>query len=143
MTTPLAPVLPTRTEIYGRLRADAALTAIVGQRIYLGKLPHTRAFPFVTVPLPASEPRRYDGGPGGADLSGLVHCFTAPSAALPGAEKAAATINAHVVRILREVDTLIVDGAALSITAGQAQVMRDPHEADGWHGVVRYQAAAT
>lgn len=143
MTTPLAPALPTRTEIIRRLRADPDLAALVASRIYPGKLPNARAFPFVMVPAPISQPRQYDGGPGGADLSGVVHCFTTPIASLPDAEKAAATINAHVVRILGEIDTLIAGGASLSITAGRAMVMRDPDEADGWHGVVSYGASAS
>ena len=150
MTT-LDPSLSVRGKIIAALKADADLTAIVpAARIYPGKTPATVVFPFIRVPMLTGTVVELDGG-SGSDQSGVIHCFTklkvsAPPSASDVAdpEAQAATINAHIVRIVSGIDVVaLADGELLGVHAVQTQVLEDGAEADAYHGIVQVRATAT
>lgn len=143
-TTTLDPSLPVRGKIIAALKADAQLTAIVpAARIYPGKTPSTLTWPFIRVPMLTGTVAELDGG-GGSDQSGVIHCFTKLATAVPDPEAQAATINAHIVRIVSGIDdTLLADGESLGVHAVQTQVLEDSAEADAFHGITSIRATAS
>ena len=144
MITPLEPSLSIRGKIIAALKADPQLNAIVpAARVYPSKVLAGVAWPFIRVGVITTTPFRTDGQPGG-DGTGAVHCFVKRDASTtPDPEARAATINAHVVRILDDIDAVeLDDDAELSIHVRQAQVIEDSAEADAYHGIVTYEALA-
>lgn len=143
MITALSPASPLKTLIFQRLKADAELAAIVGSRIYVSKPPANPQKPFIRIETPSGSPQWYDGGEGGSEISGVVTSYTATGGAITDPEKAAAQINAHVIRILAATDAVLEGQVSVSIVPTLDQVFRDPEEADVWSGFVRYSASAT
>lgn len=150
-TTTLDPSLSVRGKIIAALKADAQLTVIVpAARIYPSKSPASPTFPFIRVPMLIGTVAELDGG-SGSDQSGVVHCFTKLKVSTPPAagdvldpEAQAATINAHIVRIVSAIDAVpLADGESLGVHAVQTQVLEDSAEADAYHGVVQVRATAT
>lgn len=143
MTT-IDPSLSVRGKIIASLKADAQLTAIVpAARIYPSKTPAEPTWPFIRVPILTGTVAEMDGG-SGSDQSGVIHCFTKISAAVPDPEAQAATINAHIMRIVSVIDAVpLGDGESLGIHAVQTQVLMDPAEADAFHGIVQVRATAS
>lgn len=143
-TTTIDPSLSVRGKIIAALKGDPQLTNIVpAARIYPGKTPATPTFPFIRVPILTGTVAELDGG-GGSDQSGVIHSFTKLSATVPDPEAQAATINAHIVRIVSAIDdTLLADGESLGVHAVQTQVIEDSAEADAYHGITSIRATAT
>lgn len=143
MTT-LDPSLSVRGKIISALKADAQLTAIVpAARIYPGKTPATVTWPFIRVPILTGTVAELDGG-GGSEQAGVIHCFTKQAVDVPDPEAQAATINAHIVRIVSAIDdVLLADGESLGVHAVQTQVIEDSAEADAYHGIVQIRATAS
>ena len=143
-TTTLDPSLSVRGKLIAAMKADAQLTAIVpAARIYPSKTPATVTWPFIRVPMLTGTVAELDGG-GGSDQSGVIHSFTKLSATAPDPEAQAATINAHIVRIVSGIDdTLLADGESLGVHAVQTQVIEDGAEADAYHGLVSIRATAS
>lgn len=143
MITPLDPTLAIRGKVVAALRADAQLNALApAARVYPSKVPADPVWPFIRVGTITTAPFRVDGQPGG-EGSGAAHCFVKKSATIPDPEAMAATINAHMVRILDSIEAVQLDDSAeLSIHVRQAQVIEDSAEADAYHGVVTYDALA-
>lgn len=143
MITALSPALPLKTLIFQRLKADPALAAIVSTRIYTGKPPNNPTKPFIRIEAPSGSPQWYDGGQGGSNVTGVVTAYTAAVTGITDPAKNAAEINAHVVRILSDIDAAIEGEVAVSIVPTIDQVLPDPEEADVWSGFVRYTASVT
>lgn len=141
MITALSPGLTVRSEILTALQADANLSAL-GVTFYPGKLPNKPVRPFGIVRTPSGAPVWRDGTAGGSDLSGIVDVFAGPTDAHPDAEAFVAAANAHVVRILNDLD-VVAEGMSIAIHPTGDQIIRDGDEADGWHGMLSYDAAAT
>ncbi|WP_375194648.1 DUF3168 domain-containing protein [Sphingobium sp.] len=143
MTT-MDPSLSVRGKIIAALKADGELTAFVpAARIYPSKTPAAVVFPFIRVPMLTGTVAELDGG-SGSDQSGMIHCFTKLSATVPDPEAQAATINAHIVRIVSGIDAISLgDGESLGVHAVQTQVLEDGAEADAFHGIVRVRATAS
>lgn len=143
MTT-MDPSLSVRGKIIAALKADAGLAAIVpAARIYPSKTPETVVFPFIRVPMLTGTVAELDGG-SGSDQSGVIHCFTKLSATVLDPEAQAATINAHIVRIVSGIDAIpLGDGESLGVHALQTQVLEDGAEADAFHGIVQVRATAS
>jgi len=143
MTT-MDPSLSVRGKIIAALKADAQLTAVVpAARIYPGKSPASPTFPFIRVPMLIGTVAELDGG-SGSDQSGVIHCFTKLVTGVPDPEAQAATINAHIVRIVSGIDDVtLADGESLGVHAVQTQVLEDSAEADAYHGIVQVRATAT
>lgn len=143
MTT-IDPSLSVRGKIISALKADAQLTAIVpAERIYPGKTPATVVFPFIRVPMLTGTAAELDGG-GGSEQTGVIHNFTKLATGNPDPEAQAATINAHIVRIVSGIDSVpLSDGESLGAHAVQTQVLEDGAEADAFHGIVQVRATAS
>ena len=144
MTTTIDPSLSVRGKIIAALKADAQLTAIVpSTRIYPSKTPANPTFPFIRVPMMMGTPDEYDGG-SGSQQTGVIHNFTKLASTVPDPEAQAATINAHVVRILSGIDAVsLSDGDVMGIHVTLTQVIPDPTEYDVAHGMVSVAALAT
>lgn len=144
MTTTLDPSLSVRGKIIAALRSDAQLTAIVpAARIYPGKSPASPTYPLIRVPMLIGTPDEMDGG-SGSRQSGVIHNFTKLAAGNPDPEAQAATINAHIVRIVSGIDAVdLEDGEEMGIHVRQTQVIGDSAEADAWHGLTSIEALAS
>lgn len=141
MITALSPALSVRSQIIQKLKADPAFSDLVA-RVYPGKLPNNPVRPFCFLPTPTGTPVWRDGSAGGSDLRGRVHVFAGPTSNAPDAEAFCARVNAQIVRILADLD-LVVEEVAVGTHPTLDQVIRDPDEADGWHGMVDYEASAS
>lgn len=144
MTMTLDPSLSVRGKIIAALKGDAQLTAIVpSARIYPSKTPATVVWPFIRVPMLTGTVAEMDGG-SGSEQSGVIHCFTKISATAPDPEAQAATINAHIVRIVSGIDDIdLGDGESLGVHAVQTQVLMDPAEPDAFHGITQIRATTS
>lgn len=128
-----------RGKIMAALKADTALAAIVGSRIYPQAVPATPVYPFVKLGAAITTPLFIDGNDG-TQYSAAVHCFTKKGA---DPEVEAMTINSEIVRILNAMEVAAI-GASLTmdVTPRQAQVMQDG-DADAFHGFVTFDASAS
>lgn len=134
----LDPSLGTRRALIGALRQDAQLIAVVpATRIWPAAMPETPDFPFIFVPMLIGTPAELDGG-SGSRQSGIIHCFTElDPAVVPDPEAQAATINAHIARVLSGIDSaMLADGELMSVLVSQTQIIRDPASKGVFHGLV-------
>lgn len=133
-----------RGKIIAALKSDAQLTAIVpAGRIYPARSPASPTFPFIRVPMLIGTAAPLDGG-SGSDQAGVIHCFTKLANTVPDPEAQAATINAHIARVLSSIDAVnLDDGEALGVHVTQTQVIMDAAEADAFHGMVSIAALAS
>ena len=141
MTT-IDPILPVRGKVIASLKADSALAALVGTRIYPSKVPADVLWPFVRLDGMTSTPYRVDGSSGG-EVSGILHNFVKLDTSHPDPEASCARINAAMVRILDAIDVVeLGNGQSMSVEVTLSQVIPDSAEADAYHGAVRFEALA-
>lgn len=142
MITTLEPTLAVRVALIEALKADGALTAIVGQRIYPSKTPTPIEWPFIRIDGLTSAPFRADGGSGG-DVDGNINCFVKVTVGTPDPEAACSIINAHVVRIVDALEHVALeDNLDMAVATTSAQIIPDFAEADAFHGLVSFEALA-
>lgn len=139
MITALNPTQEVRQTVLTALKADYDLTRIVAAKgIYPQQTPANVEWPFIRLGAITATPLRVQCSDG-SDVIGTVHCFTKASSVAPDPEAAASLINAHVARILDQIDNYDLGGAELSVHVTQAQVIQDTAEAGAFHGFVSYE----
>lgn len=127
------------------LKADAALAAIVADRVYPPQRPAAPVWPFVGWGVPIVNPFAASCLDGNT-IDVAVHAYAATEGSTSGEEQAAAIAErvAAVLSAAGEVD-LAEYGCPYAATAQfewqQTQVIQDNAEADAFHGIVTVRAA--
>ena len=125
------------------LRADAGLTAMVGDRMYPPQRPANAVWPFIGWGVAIDSPFAaacLDGN----QLDVAVHCYAATSGTGSGTvagEERAGAIAAGVVRVLLGAGEVALDAYGLAdatahFTWLSTQVIQDAAEADAFHAIV-------
>lgn len=141
MITRLIPTNEVQTAILKALLADTALRDLT-PRIYPPQARNSPKRPFVLEGVPITTPRHVDGGDC-ADVSMAIHCFVDTiEGEISDPRAYANNINAHVARILNDLDVEIGDGMTMKVYVQQAQVMQDGSPSS-WHGFVTVRAEAS
>lgn len=127
----MVPFHSVRSAAISALKNDAALTAIVpASRIWPAKTPDNPTFPFIRLDGFNALPLRFDCSDGGAEITGIAHCFTKISTSAPDPEERAGVIAGLICEALDALDDCHIESA---------QVIPDSAEPDAWHGVVQFR----
>jgi hypothetical protein len=107
----------TREAVVAALKADAGVTALVGQRVY-DYVSSGRAFPYIRCTVIIATPWEASGDVKGSVLRIQIDCFTKGYS-----RNLTETINAAIVRALDETDLAVAGGYALYLTWLQSQIL--------------------
>lgn len=129
----ISPTVYARQTILAALKGATAVTArIPAARLYPAKTPTTPVKPFGRYGTATSEPDRYSCWRGG-DISGAYHVFAGVDTAIPDPE---AWVGDTVDAIAEAID------AIPDCYVVRTQVLRDPEEADVFHGLIFWEMKA-
>lgn len=127
---------PIREAAVAVLKADAGVTAQVGQRI-VDYVSAKMTWPFVRCTTVITTPWEATGGVRGSLIRLQVDAFTKGYG-----RNATELLNAAIVRALDERDLVVAGGYSLYLTWAQSQILGDPGEQGALHGVVEFESIA-
>ena len=130
-----------RRAVISRLKAEAAVAAIVASRVYGLSPPATPTWPFVKMQPPTATPFRATG------LDGARIAFRVSGFAKGPDETEASILGEAIAMCLDGLSVALTDApypARLTDTQWTGtQTIRDPEEATGWHAFVSFEATVT
>lgn len=130
--------LPLRQAILTALNANGAITAIVGARCYGEKPPSKPVWPFIKCGTIV-------GGPFDATcLSGMEAIFNVSGFATGPDGGNAYALGLAIQQALDGIELTLTGGAhSVSVDWTSSEILRDPHEADGYYSVVSFRAVTS
>ena len=130
-----------RRAVVSRLKAEAAVSALVADRVYGLSPPSTPAWPFVKMQPPTSIPLRATG------LDGARIAFRVSGFAKGPDESEAAVLADAIAGCLDGLSVPLYDApysARLTdVRWLSTQIIRDPEESTGWHAFASFEATIT
>lgn len=127
---------PIRKAVIDKLKADAGVTALVGQKVY-DYVSAAFTFPYIRCTTTITTPWETTGGVRGSLILVQVDAF-----AKGYGREVVEPINAAIVAALDERELTLEEGYSLYIQWQQTQTLDDPSEQGVYHGVVEFETVA-
>lgn len=125
---------PLLVAVMKALRADAAVSAIVGPRVR-DYVDTDEKWPFLRIDPIDSEPFEASGWVG-SECTITVHAFVKGESST----KAIQSLDALIVAALDEAELPVAAGALLSLDHRRTNVLPDVQGPGSWHGIIRFTA---
>lgn len=128
-------VLALREAVVSHLLGNAAVQALVGERVYGEEVPATPVWPFVRYGLPTGANYEASGWDG-KDHDLMLHAF----AHGPGMDKCSELASAIETAMLEDSGLPLVGVGLVGISFVRTQIIRDSDEAGAYHAIIQFTA---